>query len=55
VVTVFQLSGAPITAQRVRECLIEADETQKLCVRFNSIDAAIERRDRRRYQLVLAT
>jgi hypothetical protein len=41
-------------AQRVRKLLIKADATQKLCVRFESIDAAIERRDRGRDHLVLA-
>jgi hypothetical protein len=54
-VTVVQLGGPPVVAQGVRELLIKADATQKLCVRFKSIDTAIERRDCGRDHLVLAS
>ena len=34
-------SRAVVAFQRADQCLIERDPTQKLCVRFNSIDAPI--------------
>ena len=43
-----------VALQGVNKVLIQSDSTQKLCVRFYSIDAPVRRRDDGCYHLVLA-